>query len=194
MEMMVKKFQQKYARVRDEMGKWDDLQSRLISQFSNAASIVERLQVLGEAKNYGGLQRVPGIKEAVLGKQLEALEMIYFSIKETMKEFHGIVSALDKIARDGGQLLKGGSTPTTHQMRQRIGIKPSLADCLDGLRSIHDMYKSEYLLKSSVISSLTWNCSSSDITALRQLLMDQPNIPRDEVQSIFDVIFAEEIC
>lgn len=40
--------------------------------------------MLREAKNYGGLQRVPGIKEAVLGKQLEALEMIYFSIKETM--------------------------------------------------------------------------------------------------------------
>lgn len=46
MEMMVKKFQQKYARVRDEMGKWDDLQSRLISQFSNATSIIERLQVI----------------------------------------------------------------------------------------------------------------------------------------------------
>lgn len=190
----MKKFQQKYARIRDEMSKWDDLQSRLISQFSNAASIIERLQLLREAKNYGGLRCVLGVKEAVLGKQLESLEMIYFSMQDTMKEFHGIVLVLDKIARDGGQLLKGGSTPTTHQMRQRIGIKPSLADCLDGLRSIHDMHKSEYLLKSSIISSLTWKCSSIDITSLRQLLVDEPNIPRDGVQSIFDIIFAEDIC
>lgn len=68
------------------------------------------------------------------------------------KEFHGIVLVLDKIARDGGQLLKGGYTPSTHQMRQRIGIKPSLADCLDGLRSIHDMHKSEL----SMIYLLFW--------------------------------------
>ncbi|KAG1361087.1 hypothetical protein COCNU_09G005500 [Cocos nucifera] len=131
METMVKKFQQKYKRVRDEMGR---------------------------------------------------------------KEFHSVVMSLGKIAHDGGQLLKGGSALTTQQMQLRVGIWPSLADCLDGLKSIHEMYQSEYLLKSSVISSLTWKCSASDIVALRQLLVDQPNIPKDEVQPIFDIIFAEEIC
>lgn len=45
MEAMVKKFQQKYKRVRDEMGRWDELQSRLLSQFGNASSIIERLEV-----------------------------------------------------------------------------------------------------------------------------------------------------
>ncbi|XP_073103021.1 uncharacterized protein At5g43822 [Elaeis guineensis] len=193
METMVKKFQQKYKRVRDEMGRWDELQSRLLSQFGNASSIIERLEVLREAKNYGALRCVPGIREAVLGKQMEALEMIFCSMRETMKEFHSVVMSLGKIAHDGSQLLKGGSAPTTRQMRLQVGIWPSLADCLDGLKSIHEMYQSEYLLKSSVISSLTWKCSASDIVALRELLVDQPNIPKDEVQSIFDIIFAEEI-
>lgn len=182
MEIKFKKFQHKYSRVRDELGKWDDLQSRLMSQFSNATSIIERLEILKEAKNYGGLRCVPGIKKAVLGKQLETVHMIHLSMLDTMKEFHGIVLSLDKMAHDGGQLFKGGSSPT-HQM-QLTGIKPVLADCLDGLRLIHDMYKCEYHLKSSIISSLTWKCSSSEIAGLRQLLMDQPNIPRDEVQSI----------
>lgn len=191
---MVKKLQQRYRRARDEMGRWDELQSCLLSQFGNAASIIERLQVLSEAKNYGALGCVPGIKEALLGKQMEILEMKFSSMKETMKEFHGIVISLEKIARDGTQLLKGGSTPTAYQMQLRVGIRPSLSDSLDGLRTIHEMYQSEYMLKLSVISSLTWKCSGGDITALRQLLVDQPNIPTGEVQSIFDIIFAEDIC
>ncbi|XP_008813328.1 uncharacterized protein At5g43822 isoform X4 [Phoenix dactylifera] len=161
METMVRKFQQKYKRAKDEMGRWDEFQSRLLSQFGNASSIIERLEVLREAKNYGAIRCVPGIRQAVLGKQMEALEMIFCSMRVTMKEFHSVIMSLDKIARDGSQLLKGGSGPTTRQMRLRVGIWPSLADCLDGLKSIHEMYQSEYLLKSSVVSSLTCKCSDA---------------------------------
>ena len=45
MEAMVKKYQQKFRKVRDEMSRWDELQSRLISQFNSASSIIQRLQV-----------------------------------------------------------------------------------------------------------------------------------------------------
>ena len=45
MEGMVKKYQQKFRKVRDETKRWDELQSRLLSQFRNASSIIERLQV-----------------------------------------------------------------------------------------------------------------------------------------------------
>ena len=41
MEAMMKKFQQKCRRARDEMDRWDELQSRLISQFVNASSIID---------------------------------------------------------------------------------------------------------------------------------------------------------
>jgi len=46
MEVMVKKFQSKFNKVREEMNQWDELQSRLISQFRNASHIVDRLQVI----------------------------------------------------------------------------------------------------------------------------------------------------
>ena len=46
MEAMVKKYQQKFRKVKDEMSRWDELQSRLISQFNSASSIIQRLQVL----------------------------------------------------------------------------------------------------------------------------------------------------
>lgn len=45
MEAEVRKFQQKFKRVREEMDRWGELQVRLVSQFRNASSIMDRLQV-----------------------------------------------------------------------------------------------------------------------------------------------------
>nr|POF10868.1 isoform 2 of u-box domain-containing protein 44 [Quercus suber] len=198
MEAMVKKYQQKFRKVRDEMSRWDELQSRLISQFNSASSIIQRLQVLQDSKNYGSLNCVAGIGDGLLRKQLESLEVILLSLKRTMEEFHGIVFSIEKIHRDGRQQVKGGSNqPSAKQLQLRVGVKPTLADCLDGLMVLYDMHHSEYLLKASVVSALstlTLKPSASDLCALQQLLIDQPNIPKDEVQSIFDIIFAEEIC
>eukprot|EP00268_Persea_americana_P040385 TRINITY_DN40104_c0_g1_i10.p1 TRINITY_DN40104_c0_g1~~TRINITY_DN40104_c0_g1_i10.p1 ORF type:complete len:114 (+),score=24.03 TRINITY_DN40104_c0_g1_i10:111-452(+) len=88
---------------------------------------------------------VHGLKEVLLGKQMESLGSIFCSMRETLKEFHIIVMSLEKIVRDGNQLLKGGSMqPTTHQMQLRVGIRPSVEDCLDGLKSLHEMHHSEY--------------------------------------------------
>lgn len=121
MEAIVKKYQQKFKKVRDEMNRWDELQSHLISQFRNASSIIERLQVflihlishifqlvsfiffntvllfvstfsgvvgcdqvLQDPNNYGALNRVDGIVNAVLRKQMESLELILLSMKRTV--------------------------------------------------------------------------------------------------------------
>ncbi|CAD5182039.1 unnamed protein product [Musa acuminata subsp. malaccensis] len=194
METMVRKLQQKYKKAREDMEKWDELQSRLLSLFKSATSIINRLQVLAEAKNYGVLRSISGIREALLGKQMETLEMIFRSMRETMKEFRGIVLSLEKIARDAWQLVKGGSAQTSKQMKVQIGLWPNITYCLGGLRSIYEMHQSEYILKLSVVSSLTWKCSPTDAAAFGQLLVDQPNIPKDEVQAIYDIIFADEIC
>ncbi|KAF5953567.1 hypothetical protein HYC85_006423 [Camellia sinensis] len=103
MEGMVKKYQQKFRKVKEEMSRWDELQSRLLSQFRNSSFIIQR------------------------------------------EEFHGIVFFLNKILRDGRQLVKAGSIQAApKQLQQRIGIKPSLADCLDGLSLIYEMHQSEY--------------------------------------------------
>lgn len=194
MEALVRKVQQRLRKAREEMDRWEDLNSRLLSQFSNAAAIISRLPVLGEAKNYGALRFVPNTREDLLGKQMESLELIFVSMWETLEEFNAVVKALNKALRDTNQMVRGGSALTAKQMQLQVGILPTIADCLNGLRTLCDMHQAEYALKSSIISLLTWKSSSSDIAALRQLLVDQPNIPKDEVQSIFDIIFADEIC
>uniref|UniRef100_A0A5B6YHL1 Uncharacterized protein n=1 Tax=Davidia involucrata TaxID=16924 RepID=A0A5B6YHL1_DAVIN len=115
---------------------------------------------------------------------MESLETILLSMNKTLEEFHGIVLSLGKILRDGRQLVKGGSIqPTSKQLHQRVGLKPTLADCLDRLRLLHEMHQTEYLLKSSVVSALSalaLKPSANDLGALQQLLVDQPNIPKDE--------------
>ncbi|KAJ0025183.1 hypothetical protein Pint_09209 [Pistacia integerrima] len=84
MEGIVKKYQQKFKRLKEEMNRWDDLQSRLIVQFRNASSIIERLQVVQDCKNYSSLNSVAGVQAAVLRKQMESLQTILLSMKKTL--------------------------------------------------------------------------------------------------------------
>ncbi|XP_028087512.1 uncharacterized protein At5g43822-like, partial [Camellia sinensis] len=91
------------------MSRWDELQSRLLSQFRNSSSIIQRLQVIQNPKNYGALKCIAGIEDLVLRKQMESLESILLSMNQTLEEFHGIVFFLNKILRDGRQLVKAGS-------------------------------------------------------------------------------------
>ncbi|KAL1820708.1 hypothetical protein ACET3Z_015577 [Daucus carota] len=199
MEAMVKKYQQKFKKVKEYIDKWEELQSLLLSQFRSASAIINRLQLIQDSKKYGAMKSVDGIGDAVFTKQMNSLQNILLSINKTLEEFHAVVISLEKIVRDGRQLVKGGGSiqPKVAQLQQRIGIKPSLADCLEGLVQLHDMHRSEYLLKSSVVSALptiTLEPRDSDLEALQQLLVDQPNIPKDEVQFIYDIIYAEDIC
>ncbi|KAK2657199.1 hypothetical protein Ddye_010251 [Dipteronia dyeriana] len=156
MEAIVKKYQQKFRKIKEEMNRWDELQFRLVSQFRNACSVIERLPVIQDSKNFGNLKSVGGIEVAVLRKQMESLQTILLSMKKTLEDFHGIVLYLEKIHRDGRQLVKGGSNQlTVKQLHQRIGVKPRLADCIDGLMLLSDMHNSEYLLKLSLVSALS---------------------------------------
>ncbi|WCJ43929.1 Pentatricopeptide repeat (PPR) superfamily protein [Euphorbia peplus] len=198
MESMVKKYQQRFRKVKDEMDKWDSLDSSFLSQFRNASSIINRLQVIRDSKNYGTLSGVDGIVHMVLRKQMDSLQNILISMYKSLDEFRAIVLFLERIQRDGRHLFSGGSSRlTTKQLQQRVGIKPCLIDCMDGLTILHDMHHSEYLFKKSMVlalPSVIFQPCSGDLAAFQQLLVDQPNILKEEVKFIFDVIFAEEIC
>ncbi|XP_039001036.1 uncharacterized protein At5g43822-like [Hibiscus syriacus] len=198
MESMIKKYQQKFRKAKDEMSKWDDIQSRLISQFRNASSIIARLETIQNTKNYASLNSIGGIEVAVMQKQMDFLQNILLSMRNTIEDFLAVLLSLEKLQYDGKQLAKGCSNQLNKkQLQHRIGIKPTLTNCIDGLVLLHEMHLAEYLLKSSLVSALSalaLKPNSGDLGALHQLLVDQPNILSEEVQYIFDTIFAEEIC
>ncbi|KAF7021281.1 hypothetical protein CFC21_034255 [Triticum aestivum] len=170
------------------------LNSAAVMGFEKSSKCSTRFTVLGDAKNYGVLRCVPNFREDLLGVQMESLELIFVSMREALEEFSGIAKGLSKVLRDTNQMVRGGLAFNAKQLQLQVGILPTIADCLGGLQTLSDMHQAEYALKSSIISLLTWKSSSSEIAAMRQLLVDQPNIPKDEVQSIFDIIFADEIC
>eukprot|EP01018_Ginkgo_biloba_P015006 Gb_14654 [translate_table: standard] len=64
--------------------------------------------------------------------------------KMTWGELDRVVKALEKISRDGFQLLKGEALqPTVQQMQLRVGLRPCLNDCLEGLKAISEMHHAE---------------------------------------------------
>ncbi|CAD6204540.1 unnamed protein product [Miscanthus lutarioriparius] len=123
------------------MDQWDDLNTCLLSYFSNAGAVISRLQALGG---------VPNIREDLMGNHMEVLELIVVNARETLEKFNGIVKALNKALRD------------TKQMGYTKIINYLLADLEEQA------------------SSMVLPFSSSDTAVLRQLFVDQPNIPKDE--------------
>ncbi|VVB07195.1 unnamed protein product [Arabis nemorensis] len=188
------KWQQKFRKGKEEMEKWEALQVRWVSLFRNASSIIQRLQAMQNHGSYGALRCVKGIEDAVVQQQMDQLDTLLLSMKKILEEFRGCVLALEKLHREGSQLLK--MEQSKKRVEERIGVKPCIADCLEGLSLLYDMHQSEYHLKSSLFSALSClilKPSSEDLNALQCLVIDQPNIPKDEVQHIFDIIFAEEM-
>ncbi|KAF3777821.1 Uncharacterized protein EJ110_NYTH44984 [Nymphaea thermarum] len=194
MERLMKKYQSKYKRAREEMDRWEQLQSLFLTQFGNASAIIGRLPVLQDPNNFGTLSGNPDIKKELLAKQLESFEMNYSALLGTMKEFLLIVKALEKISQDAYFLLKEECKKvSSEQMEARVEAGPSIMHCLEGLKTIHEMHLFEYNLKSSVVLALNWNSSPGDLTAFSHLLADQPNIPGVQVQLIYNKIFMDGV-
>ncbi|EOA14622.1 hypothetical protein CARUB_v10027881mg [Capsella rubella] len=162
MEAVIKKWQQKFRKGKDEMEKWDALQVRWVSLFRNASSIIQRLQEIQNHGSYGALRCLKGIEDAVVQQQMGQLDYLLRSMRNVLEEFWGCVLTLKKLHRDGLHLLEVESSK--RRVKERIGVKPCIADCLEGLSILFDMHQSD----------------PGDLNALQYLVVDQPNIPKDE--------------
>eukprot|EP00249_Psilotum_nudum_P001461 c13925_g1_i1 orf=458-1045(-) len=193
MERLMRKLSQRYKRAKDETCKWDGLQSHLLSLFSNASAILDRLPVLVMKENYGALNDVDNITTDLPAKQVESLENIFLAMHNSLNDMDKVWKALEKIWRDACQLLKAEKMQPTQQQAQKCyGLRPSINQCLDGLEALYVMHRDEYVLKFSIISALSYDIRSHDLVALQSLLTDQPNIPKNEVKFIFDIFYAGE--
>lgn len=121
------------------------------------------------------------IAQALPAVQIEQLELILRSMHSTLADLEKIVKSFEKLWRDGIGLLKAEKI-TAQQSEQRVGSRPSLNDCLKGLHDLYLMHRDEHKLKLAIISSLSYESRSDDISALQVLLLDQPNLPPDEVK------------
>nr|CAB3495215.1 unnamed protein product [Digitaria exilis] len=143
MEAVVRKVQQRVRKVQEEMDLWDNFNSRLLTNFNRATLVIGRLKVIGEDKDYGSLRGVDNIREDLMGKQIEILELLFVSLRETLEKLNGVVKALNKALRDTTQMVRGGSALTAKQMQLQVGLLPTIAECLDGLRILCEMHQAE---------------------------------------------------
>ncbi|CAM6104064.1 unnamed protein product [Calypogeia fissa] len=190
MERLVRKYEQSFRRAKEEMVTWAALQDRLLKQFGNAIAILERLPVVVTPTNYGVFieEKSMAIARDLPTAQMESLELIFKAITNTMGELKRVRNSLEKIWCDGQQLLRAEKQLTPQQQHQRVGPRPSLQDCLDGLFSIYEMHRDEYNLKIALVSALTYDIKSEDVVLLQTLVAEEPNIPSNEMQHILDLI------
>ena len=59
------------------------------------------------------------------------------------EKLNGVARALNKALRDTNQMVRGGSALTAKQMQLQVGILPTIAECLDGLRTLCEMHQAE---------------------------------------------------
>ncbi|CAM6115991.1 unnamed protein product [Calypogeia fissa] len=190
MERLVRKYEQSFRRAKEEMITWDTLQASLLKQFGNAAAILERLPVLIDSNNYGVLAEEKSMVRELPAAQVESLELTFRAMTSTLSELKRVRNSLEKLWRDGQQLVRAEKNLTPKQLQQRVGPRPSLQDCTDGLYSLYQMHCDEYNLKVALVSALSYDIKSQDMILVQTLLADEPNIPSNEVQHILDLISA----
>ncbi|CAM6083448.1 unnamed protein product [Calypogeia fissa] len=192
MERLVRKYEQSFRRAKEEMITWGTLQASLLKQFGNAAAILERLPVLIDSNNYGVLaeEKSMAMVRGLPAAQVESLELTFRAMTSTLSELKRVKNSLEKLWRDGQQLVRAEKNLTPKQLQQRVGPRPSLQDCTDGLYSLYQMHCGEYNLKVALVSALSYDIKSQDMILVQTLLSDEPNIPSNEVQHILDLISA----
>lgn len=191
MERLVRKYEQSFRRAKEEMATWAALQARLLKEFSNAAAILERLPVLTNPSNYGAL--ASAMARDLPAAQTDSLELLFRAMASTLGEMIRVRNSLEKIWRDGQQLLRAEKQQATpQQLRRRVGARPSLQDCIDGLHSLYQMHSDELTLKTALVSALSYDVKPEDVMVLQTLLADEPNIPSNEVHHILDLVSGGE--
>lgn len=67
---------------------------------------------------------------------------ISYLIEACRGEMEVLCKSFEKLWRDGCQLLIN-EKPTVQQLQQRVGSRPSLNDCIEGLHNLYIMHRDE---------------------------------------------------
>eukprot|EP00271_Cylindrocystis_brebissonii_P006150 TRINITY_DN18768_c0_g1_i1.p1 TRINITY_DN18768_c0_g1~~TRINITY_DN18768_c0_g1_i1.p1 ORF type:complete len:223 (-),score=59.61 TRINITY_DN18768_c0_g1_i1:907-1575(-) len=209
MEALFRRFMQLYSRAQALVDDWLRQRTTLLAQLDTVAAIIGRLPVLDdEAANYGVLRRfaVPGASKEgaaaeanarrqegplpgglLLGHQLLSLEAALNGILTTLASLEsGVCQGLERAALDGARALESAHPrPTAEQLSARWGVQPSLEEGREGLRSLAQMHRQEWRLKSAVLRGLLPTTRPEDLEWRRRLIAEEPNIARNEVHEIF---------
>eukprot|EP00897_Mesotaenium_endlicherianum_P008737 jgi/Mesen1/7892/ME000420S07034 len=222
MEKVHQRYQQLLMRAATHLDEWATLQERLLSLVSSATTVIARLPVqpqsyvLANKKAYGVLVEPEvrqvgdpappagdsatwrpaeggGMPEALIAKQVEALERLLQSAHSTLGEMGEAARSMRRRAQEGDAFLRGlRPRPSAQQAAQRWGLQPSISDCLHALRTLAAALEHECLLKARLVGALRYDSRGEDMGAIQTVLADQPHLSDPAVLAVTNSVLLWE--
>lgn len=112
------------------------LQDEAVSLLGTIINIISRLPALEDTRNYGTLAELPGVRRALLSKQLLSLERLMGQLRDSISSMQQSVAALSKLSCDAQRQVQQDRRLTPAARAAVAGPVPSIDQCLEGLQEI----------------------------------------------------------
>lgn len=168
-----------FPAVEEQQGLWQSTLRDCPPLLASLSNLAEQLQAAQNLRfeDVPALRAFPGLKERLRRKQLEAGDTVLDQLGERLA---ALLKVRDAVSSHVGQVLQ-----VYEQHADAIGIdavlqasaaSPSVADMLEWLQDIERHYRSSYLKRKYLLSSIRWE----DLASIQALPAAWDRISEDE--------------
>lgn len=169
--------------VEEQQGLWQDTLRDCQPLLASLSNLAEQLQAAQNLRfeDVPSLRAFPGLKERLRRKQLEAGDTALDKLGEKLA---ALLKVRDTVSSHVGQVLQiyeqHADTIGIDAVLQASVVSPSVADMLEWLQDIERHYRSSYLKRKYLLSSVHWG----DLPNIQALPKAWDQISEDEHQDL----------
>lgn len=169
--------------VEEQQGLWQAALRDCQPLLASLRNLAEQLQAAQNLRfeDVPSLRPFPDLKERLRRKQLEAGDTVLDKLGEKLA---ALLKVRDTVSSHVGQVLRiyeqHADTVGIDAVLQASGVSPSVADMLEWLQDIERHYRSSYLKRKYLLSSIHWG----DLPNIQAMPKAWDRISEDEHQDL----------
>eukprot|EP00882_Tetradesmus_deserticola_P018477 GHRQ01019845.1.p1 GENE.GHRQ01019845.1~~GHRQ01019845.1.p1 ORF type:complete len:218 (+),score=41.37 GHRQ01019845.1:74-655(+) len=153
---------------------WNSTHGACCQALSSAVNILERLEVLSDARMFAHVCQQPDVQQQVLVKQLAAFNKALALLHSHHEALKGTVREFERLHVEAVRSLRAAAN--LEAAAEPAGPQPTLVECVEALQDMWVMCKNELLLKIPAAGLVTLDLSPADAAALLACYQSQPNV------------------